>query len=158
MNEKFKEYKKSFEDELDWSLLEQLHKVLLQVSNFCFYTKQICLTILVAVIGLLFKFTEDKIDTSIFVAGLVIPLCFWFLDSVAYFYQIKIRGLMDNIRQRLCERNGQVLIEGNKLRIIEKERIERNKFITTITSFFNHSMWLYFILIIINIILWRLIK
>jgi hypothetical protein len=68
------EYRKSFEDELDWNLLDELHKVVLQISNFCFYTKQICLTVDVAAIGILIKFTHNKLDTSIFVAGLLIPL------------------------------------------------------------------------------------
>ncbi len=80
------EYTKTFDDELDWELLDQLHKVVLQISTFCFRTKQICLTVLIAVASLLLKFTGDKLDTSVFVAGLVTPLFFWFLDSIAYYY------------------------------------------------------------------------
>lgn len=101
MSEQVREYKKSFEDEFDWNLLEQLHKVVLQISSFCFRTKQICITIEIALIGLLIKFTNNKLDTSVFIASFVIPLAFWFLDSVAYYYQVKLRGMMNNIQERL---------------------------------------------------------
>jgi uncharacterized membrane protein len=98
MSEQVREYTKSFEDELDWNLLEQLHKVVLQISSFCFRTKQICITIEIALIGLLIKFTDSKIDTSVFVAGFVIPLAFWFLDSIAYYYE---KQLLEKIKDSL---------------------------------------------------------
>ncbi|WP_139218588.1 hypothetical protein [Nitrosomonas aestuarii] len=90
---------RTFQDELDWTLFDQLHRVVLQISGFCFRTKQICLTLVVAVVGLLIKFTDSGLDHSIFVAGAVIPAGFWFLDSVAYFYQSKMRGLMASIEK-----------------------------------------------------------
>lgn len=73
------EYTRTVEDELDWSLLNQLHAVVLQIGTFCFRTKQVCLTVLVGVVGLITALTSDKLDTSIFVAGLLIPTCFWLL-------------------------------------------------------------------------------
>jgi len=152
------EYKKSFEDELDWSLLDQLHKVVLQISTFCFRTKQICLTVEFVVIGLLVKFTENKLDESIFVAGLAIPLCFWFLDGVAYFYQVKLRGIMDNIRDQLHKRNSTSILENEHGKVIEKKRTARAQLQKIISSFINHSMWLYLFLLCANIILWILFR
>lgn len=154
MEEKIIEYKKSFEDELDWNLLDQLHKVVLQISTFCFRTKQICLTVEIAVIGLLIKFTDNKLDESVFIAGLIIPFCFWFLDSIAYFYQVKLRGIMDNIRIRLKERNSQLVISDSLFNVIKKERIEKNKIKIVLDSYFNHSMWLYYILLVSDTLLW----
>jgi len=90
-------YKKSFEDELDWNMVDQLHKAVLQISTFCFRTKQACLTIEFIVIGLLVKFADNKLDESVFVAGLIIPVCFWLLDGVAYFYQVKLRSIMERV-------------------------------------------------------------
>lgn len=151
------EYTKTFDDELDWNLLDQLHKVVLQISTFCFRTKQICLTVLIAVAGLLVKFTGDKLDTSVFVAGLVIPLCFWFLDSVAYYYQVKIRGMMDNIRERLRERNTEQLVQGiTHERVIDNRRVDQPQYRKILGAFFNHSMWMYCILIVIDTVLWFL--
>ena len=98
-------YAKSFEDELDWNLIEQLHRVVLQTGQFCFRTKQIAITVDIAVIGVLLRFAENRLDPAIFIAGLLIPFCFLLLESVGYFYQVKIRGVMDEIRERLKKRN-----------------------------------------------------
>ena len=87
------EYKPSFEDALDWNLLEQLDRVVLRISGFSFRTKQLCLAIDIAVIGLLIKFIGNELNQSIFVAGLVILASFWVLDSISYYYQGKIRGV-----------------------------------------------------------------
>jgi hypothetical protein len=158
MSESIIVYKKSFEDELDWNILDQLHKVVLQISTFCFRTKQICLTVEFVVIGLLIKFTNDKLDESIFVAGLAIPLCFWFLDGVAYFYQVKLRGVMDNIREQLHKRNSTPMVADIHGKVIEQRRINRSQLIKIITSFINHSMWIYFFLLCADVILWLLFR
>jgi len=152
------EYKRTFEDELEWNLLDQLHRVVLQISTFCFRTKQICLTVEFVVIGLLVKFTENKLNESIFVAGLVIPLCFWFLDGVAYYYQVKLRGVMDNIREKLRNRNSTTLVAAGQERVIEQERTVRSQLSKLGSSFINHSMWLYYFLLCIDIILWILFR
>jgi len=34
------EYKRTLEDKLDWSLLDQLHNVVIQTGTFCFRTKR----------------------------------------------------------------------------------------------------------------------
>lgn len=158
MSESITEYKKSFEDELDWNLLNQLHKVVLQISTFCFRTKQICLTVEFVVIGLLMKFTENKLDESIFVAGLAIPLCFWFLDGVAYFYQVKLRGVMDNIRDQLHKRNSTSIVADEHRKVIKQKRIARAQLPKIISSFINHSMWFYCLLLCADIILWILFR
>ena len=150
------EYKRSFEDELDWNLLQQFHNVVLQIGTFCFRTKQICLTVELGVIALLIKFTGNKLDSSVFVGGLAIPLCFWFLDSVGYFYQLKLRGIMENIRERLLQRNSEQIITVALQPIIEKYRVERPRPFILLNAFFNASMLMYFILVLSNLILWYL--
>lgn len=74
-------YAKSLEDELDWKLLDQLYGVVSQISNFCFETKKFCVTTEFVVLTLLAKFTSDKLDQALFITGLAIPVCFWFLVS-----------------------------------------------------------------------------
>lgn len=148
-------YSRSFDDELDWQLLDQLHSVVLQISVFCFRTKQICLTVDVAVAGILFKVTGNKLDDSIFVAGLAIPVGFWFLDAVAYFYQVKIRGLMEKIRAQLKGRNQDTLVDGVEHEpVIAKVRLEKTWLSKAWSAFANHSMWLYGILIVADLALW----
>lgn len=105
-----KPYTKTLQDELDWKLLDQLHGAVAQISSFCFEIKKFCVTTLFIVLTLMAKFTSDKLDHSLFVAGLMIPLCFWFLDATGYFYQVKLRGTMQAIRTRLASQNDQKLI------------------------------------------------
>ena len=90
MSEKLEPYIKSLADELDWKLLDQLHNAVSQVSGFCFEIKKFCVITTFVVLTLLVKFTSDKLDHSLFVAGVLIPLCFWFLDSTGYYYQVKL--------------------------------------------------------------------
>lgn len=150
------EYKKSLEDELDWNLLDQIHKVVLQTSTFCFRTKQICLTVDAAVVVILIKLTSNKLDESIFVAGLLVPLGFWFLDAIGYFYQVKLRGVMDKIRNRLIKRNSKEIVLTLQSEVIKKERVDIRQISKIWGSFFNHSMWIYVILIFLDITLWFL--
>ncbi len=148
------EYTKTVEDELDWSLLNQLHAVVLQIGVFCFRTKQVCLTVLVGVIGLITALTSNRLDNSIFVAGLLIPICFWFLDSIAYFYQVKLRGVMDGIRDRIQKRHSNSILRGPNLEVISDDRVRRSAAKRVRDAFFNHSMWLYYILVITDCVLW----
>lgn len=148
------EYKRTVEDELDWSLLNQLHAVVLQMGTFCFRTKQVCLTVLVGVVGLIATFTDDKLDPSIFVAGVVIPVGFWFLDSVAYYYQVKLRGVMDGIRDRIHGRHADGLLRGPNAEVIADARTSRPAALRLRDAFFNHSMWLYLFLVVADVVLW----
>ncbi|MEI6708505.1 MAG: hypothetical protein WCK96_15380 [Methylococcales bacterium] len=151
MPPEIKPYVKSLDDELDWKLLDQLFGIVSQISNFCFETKKFCVTTEFIVLTLFAKFTTDKLDTSLFVTGLVIPICFWFLDSVAYYYQAKLRGMMEAIQNRIKDRHKEQLI------IISSKPIERiNKpwWSKVFDAVINHSMWIYAFLIIIDFIVW----
>ncbi|ULH03209.1 hypothetical protein MF133_01890 [Aeromonas caviae] len=151
-----KPYTKTLQDELDWKLLDQLSGVVSQISSFCFETKKFCVTTLFVVLTLMTKFTSDKLDDSIFVAGLCIPLCFWFLDSIGYFYQVKIRGTMEQIRLRLASQNLKPLVGADGAGIIEKGRVDIPIYQKVRDSAFNHSMWLYVVLIAADLVIWWL--
>lgn len=150
-----KPYSKSFDDELDWQLLGQLHSVVLQISNFCFHTKQICLTVDIAVAGILFKITGDRLNHAIFAAGLLIPIGFWFIDSVGYFYQVKLRGLMETTISKLKKRNKESRLEGvTHQPVIEEERVMADRLAKVRRACINSSMLLYAFLAIVNVTLW----
>lgn len=143
---------RSLDDELDWKLLEQLHKVVLQLSDTCFKIKQICVTAQIAVATLLVKFTSNQLDDSIFVAALFTALLFWLLDGVTYYYQVKIRVSMNGITARIKERQqskSSILnADGTPLaEVIDSERGSGNRLKRVFNSYVNHSMWLYYILI-----------
>ncbi len=151
-----KPYVKSLDDELDWKLLDQLYGVVVQMSNFCFEIKKFCVTTQFIVITLLVKFTGDKLDHSLFVAGLAIPIAFWFLDSVAYYYQVKLRGTMEAIRTQIKKRSeGKIITPGSNV-VITSERVGRTPILGILTAAFNHSMWMYVLMLVLDLGIWRL--
>ena len=151
-----KPYTKSLQDELDWKLLDQLYGVVAQISSFCFEIKKFCVTTLFVVLTLMVKFTSDKLDHSIFVAGLLIPICFWFLDATGYFYQVKLRGTMESICQRLASRDAKPLIAANGAAVIAPSLAAASIRDRVFDSGFNHSMWLYVLVVLIDVVVWLL--
>ncbi len=63
---------------------------------------------------------------------------------------------MDSIQDRLRKRNSEQLIYSTYQLAIEKERVERGKFLKVRDAFFNHSMWIYYLLASVNFTLWYL--
>jgi hypothetical protein len=149
-------YVKSLEDELDWKLLEQLHGAVSQISGFCFEIKKFCVTTTFFVLTLLVKFTSNNLDQSLFITAIIIPLCFWFLDSVGYYYQVKLRGTMQNIREKIQTRGSGNIVSHTGEKIIADERVDLPRYKLVFNSFANHSMWLYAIMILLNIFAWYL--
>lgn len=151
-----KPYTKSLQDELDWKLMDQLHGAVTQISSFCFEIKKFCVTTLFVVMTLLVKFTSDKLDHSIFVAGLIIPVCFWFLDATGYFYQVKLRGTMESIRKRLASPYKKSRPSVKDTPVIAPSRSSASVPMRVFKAGFNHSMWLYLFLVLIDGILWKM--
>lgn len=151
-----KPYNKTLQDELDWKLLDQLHGAVAQISSFCFEIKKFCVTTLFIVLAFVTNFTSDKLDHSTFVTGLVIPLCFWFLDATGYFYQVKLRGTMEAIRTRLASRDELQLAVAPGVKVIEPSRASAPIRKRVVAAGFNHSMWLYVLLVAIDSLVWIL--
>lgn len=154
-------YTKSLEDELDWKILDQLHSAVSQISGFCFEAKKLCVSIEFVVIGIIATFTKnDKgspaLDHSIFIAAFLIPLCFWFLDSVGYYYQAKLRSSMEKIRRDIAGRNEKKQIIASGQPFIAKERTGLSQFAMVKRACINHSMWLYGLMIVVDITTWVL--
>ena len=78
------------------------------------------------------------------------------LDAIGYYYQVKIRGTMEAIRQRLKDRNSSQIVTVGGEPIIAPIRTQRRWLRHTFDAFINHSMWLYALMVGIDVILWRL--
>lgn len=154
--EQVKLFEKSLQDELDLKLLDQLSSAVSQISSFCFETKKFCITTEFVVMALLVKFTRDKLDHSIFVAGFAIPFCFWFLDAVAYFYQVRLRGKMNAVQSGMILRSADAVAESDVSAVIEKSRLDKSKFKLVKSAAINHSMWTYALLAGIDLLTWIL--
>jgi len=61
---------------------------------------------------------------------------------------------MDRVRDRIQKRHSDQLLRGQNSEIISNERIASSSKKKVVDAFFNHSMWLYYILIVTDIVLW----
>ncbi|KQW87074.1 hypothetical protein ASC94_26990 [Massilia sp. Root418] len=153
--DEFRPYTRSLDDELDWKRLDQLYGVVTQLSGFCFETKKFCVTTEFVILALLAKITHGTLDRAFFIAGVAIPLCFWFLDAVAYFYQVKLRGAMDDAYERVRERNRRHLVDGVGALVISQQRVAGALARRVANAALNHSMWLYVLLVGADLVVWN---
>lgn len=132
-----------FQDESDKTSIDQLHKAVLQLSNNCFEIKKLCVTILVAAATLIATFTSRQLDTSIFVAGIIITGFFWILDSQSYYYQEKLRARMKELAEDMAGRREVKLSISGVGMPLSEEREERTVTARVVLSGFNESMFFY---------------
>jgi len=128
-------------DELDKIQIDQLHKATLNFSNNSLETKKLCVTVQIAVYTLL-----AGLVIALELLGILIPVLFYAVDVVLYFYQDSLRENMNKRMDEIKQRNG--------LPVRSENRSKRRLFL----SFFNGSQILYLGLIIVSIIAPLLIK
>ena len=86
---------------------------------------------------------------SVFAIGIVIIFFFWGLDGYNYYYQEKLRATMERLFRQVRERHG---IKNQDLGVGQPLG-SRNPRTRWRRSFFNQSMWYYYVLIILDIAL-----
>ena len=125
--------------------IDQLHNATLNISKQCFEIKKLCLTIELTALTFTLNFTSNTYDCCLFIAflGLIIPLIFWILDSLTYYYQ-------DVLRYRMLEIENVVRKKNNLPK--EKNRHKRSTCCRLYHSAFNRSQILYCILGISDLI------
>jgi hypothetical protein len=121
-------------DSLDQIRIDQLHAATLRASDSCFEMKKLCATLVVATGTLVSVFTNKTLTTGAFAAGLAVVAAFWLADSVGFFYQRRLRWLMDGLIDRLAKRSS-----------LEYE-FSRAKKVKWFGAAFNGSMMFYLLL------------
>lgn len=88
----------SVADELNKMQIEQLHKATLNFSNNSLETKKLCITVeiavITAVIGISKNLKFENLTGVIKIFAIVVPLLFYLVDIVFYFYQDRLREKM----------------------------------------------------------------
>ena len=138
------EHKTSCEDELDWKDVDQLHQAILQISKSCFEYKKLCISFLGVSTALIVKFTENSLNHTVFVLGLLICVGFWISDATGYYFQKKLRKRLD---ERMCS-----IAERNNYTPYERPPNEES----TMKALFNGSMVFYYVLLMILFVIWWL--
>ncbi len=140
----------SFEEQLNWKEIDQLAAATLQFSNHCLEYKKLCVTLIVAVPTLLLKLTNDRLDTSVFVAAMLIAVSFLVVDAQAYYYQELLRATMRTKAEKVrAIRQEQALIAGVGMPLTNRSAATRRW-----RSFVNPSQMPYYILLIVDGVVW----
>ena len=138
------DYERPCEDELDWKDVDQLHQATLQISKSCFEYKKLCISFLGVSTALIVKFTENSLNHTVFVLGLLICVGFWISDATGYYFQKKLRKQLDERMYSIANRNN-----------YSSYARPPNK-ASTLKSLFNGSMVFYYVLILTIFVIWGL--
>jgi hypothetical protein len=139
------EYKRCVEDELDWTSVEQLHAATLQISNSCYEYKKVCVSFLTAAVTAFITLNKNGINQNLFILASVVVLGFWLADATAYYYQRKLRLLIEKTKAQIANRNG-----------VENKNLNRNLPKPSLQDLFNLSMTLYYVLLGMSCFGWLL--
>lgn len=128
------------EDQLNMEQIRQLHNATLSFSNQCTEIKKLYITVMLAVITLIFNIFKDNflsIDfyklVSILILG--ISILFYLLDVCSYYYQRKLRNLMSNKENEIKKRHNIMVISNSN---DKSNKIKK--------SFCNSSMLIYYLI------------
>jgi hypothetical protein len=142
-------------DDMDLMSIEQLHKVVLQLSSNCFELKKLCATILISAATLFATFSGWRLNYSIFNSGFVVTLFFWILDAQSYYYQEKLRSRMKILAERILRRrsSGSHLEIDGVGAVLTEQRENLKYYQRVLHSLFNKSMVFYWLVMILLSIL-----
>lgn len=129
--------------------IDQLDSAILQFSKNTLMTKRICASILVGIIAIILKITDNKLDFAIYASSFITLIVFWIIDSNSYYYQRSLRIRMTEIVNELRENKPQLIIDGFGMPLIKKEKPSWCR------AFFNSSQLFYLFgtLIIITLVI-----
>jgi hypothetical protein len=139
----------SFKDSMDRMEIDQLHEVVVKLSENCFDLKKFCTTVLISVCTFITMFTSKRVDLSLFVAGFLIVVLFYLLDVQSYYYQERLRIRMLAIANQMAERNNAQKLVGVGMPLSE-DRLQKNHIHRAL---FNNSMWFYGVLALLDVFL-----
>jgi hypothetical protein len=148
-----REYKKSFEDEVDWTIIDQLHSATSRFSTASIELKKMFIILIGISIPAIIKLTDSKLDESLFVTIYVLTFTFWYLDGFTYFYQENLRAKMDERFEKLKRKNTVSATEDENSETDEYTLPDdRKKSDRWSRAFLNSSVRIYQIFFILNTI------
>jgi len=153
------EYKKTFDDEVDWAIIDQLHSATSRFSTASIELKKMYIILIGISIPAIIKLTNSTLDESLFVTIYVLTFTFWYLDGFTYFYQENLRAKMDERFEKLKLKNTITGTETENSEIDEYTLPDnRKKSDRWFRAFVNSSVRIYQIFFLLNTIAFVLFK
>lgn len=115
--------------------IDQLDSAILQFSKNTLATKKICASLLVGIVAIILKLTNNSLDLSIYVSSFITILIFWIIDSNSYYYQRKLRIRMNKLVNEL--RTNGFITNGFGMPLLKEEKPSWKR------AFFNDSQLFY---------------
>lgn len=116
--------------------IDQLESAILQFSNNTLTTKKICASLLIGIITIILKLTDNEFDFAIYTGCMACLIIFWIIDSYSYYYQRKLRIRMTEIVNEY--RSDQFITDGYGIPLKKEEKPSWKK------AFFNTSQFFYY--------------
>ena len=133
------------EKKILFTKIEQLHNVTLNFSKASIQMKQIMFTLIAIVAPIIIKLSGDHLDISLFITLYLIIFVFHFLDSFTYYYQKKMRAIMDSYFDKFEKSK-------KERSLISNTKNEKCFIHTILKSVFNYSTLVYVCLFFLNTI------
>ncbi len=129
------------EKEILFKKIDQLHNATLNFSKASIQMKQMMITLAAIVAPVVVKLSKDKLNSALFISLYTIIVIFHFLDGFTYYYQRKLRDLMEYHFK---------LIKDNTINPEIKTKWQKVKFL--FKSCYNSSTLIYLFFLIANTI------
>lgn len=127
------------EKEILLKKIDQLHNATLNFSKASIQMKQMMITLAAIVAPVVVKLSKDKLNSALFISLYTIIVIFHFLDGFTYYYQRKLRDLMEYHFK---------LIKDNTINPEIKNKWQKFKFL--FKSYYNSSTLIYLFFLIAN--------
>lgn len=139
-------YEKTFSDEVDWKIIDQLHSATAKFSSASIELKKMFIILIGISIPAIIKLSNSELDLSLFISTYILSFTFWYLDSFTFYHQENLRSKMDERFSKLRNKNTQAVNETDEY-TLEDNRTESDRWYRAFT---NSSVRLYHIFIGIN--------
>ena len=129
------------EKEILFKKIDQLHNATLNFSKASIQMKQMMITLSAIVAPVVVKLSKDELNTALFISLYTIIVIFHFLDGFTYYYQKKLRNIMEYHFKLIKDST-----------ITPEIETKRQKILFVLKSCYNTSTLIYIFFLIANTI------
>lgn len=141
------------DSEIDWKIIDQLHNAVLNFSKNSMQAKKIMFTLLGIFVAAMLQKPTMCFIASWFPMVIGIVMLFWAFDASTYYYQEKLRAMM-NVRFRALKKRYSEVVETDEYTLPDS----REKGCRVWRSIFNGSVVFYPVIIVVVVVCWVLIE
>lgn len=143
---------RDIDSEIDWKIIDQLHNAVLNFSRNSMQAKKIMFTLLGIFVAAMLQAPSLCAVTRWFPVVIAIVALFWAFDASTYYYQEKLRALMD-VRFKALKKRYSTELNTDDFTLPDK----REGGCRVMRSIFNGSVAFYPVIIVLVVIFWVLI-